>query len=63
VRELTASAVERDPGAIDVAGGESPPHGTAAAVERLVTQALSGIHEALLAIAREVDELSSADPG
>jgi hypothetical protein len=63
VRELTAHAIARDPGVLDATTGGRPLQGSQSEVNRIVIGALSGIHEALLAIAREVDELSSRGPG
>lgn len=59
VRELTAHAVARDPGVLDATTGGQPLKGSQREVNRIVMGALSGIHEALIEIAREIDALRS----
>jgi len=55
VRELTGHAVARDPGVLEATTGGEPLKGSQAEVNRIVLGALSGIHEALLEIARAID--------
>jgi len=57
VRELTAHAVARDPSVLDANTGGEPLKGSQAQVNRILMGALSGIHEALIEIAKEIDEL------
>jgi len=57
VRDLTAHAVARDPSVLESAIGGAPLKGNQAQVNRIVLGALSGIHEALIEIAREIDEI------
>ena len=57
VRELTAHAVARDPSVLDATTGGAPLKGSQAQVNRIVMGALSGIHEALIEIAREIDAI------
>ena len=57
VRELTAHAVARDPSVLLASTGESPLRGSQAEVNRILMGALSGIHAALIEIAREIDEI------
>jgi hypothetical protein len=57
VRELTAHAVARDPSVLDATTGGTPLKGSQAQVNRIVMGALSGIHEALIEIAREIDAI------
>ena len=57
VRELTAHAVARDPSVLNAATGGEPLKGSQGEVNRILMGALSGIHEALIEIAREIDEL------
>jgi hypothetical protein len=59
VRELTAHAVARDPSVLDATTGGAPLKGSQREVNRIVLGALSGIHEALIEIAREIDEIRS----
>jgi hypothetical protein len=58
VRELTSQAVVRDPGVLEAATGGEPLKGSQDEVNRIVMRALSGLREALLEVARAVDELS-----
>ena len=57
VRELTARAVARDPGVLGATTGEAPLRGSQREVNRIVMGALSGIHDALIEIAREIDAI------
>jgi hypothetical protein len=57
VRELTAHAVARDPSVLMASTGVEPLKGSQAEVNRIMMHALSGIHEALIEIAKEIDEL------
>ena len=57
VRELTAHAVARDPSVLSAATGGVPLKGSQREVNRIVMGALSGIHEALIEIAREIDAI------
>ena len=57
VRELTAHAVARDPSVLDATTGGAPLRGSQAEVNRIVMGALSGIHEAMIEIAREIDAI------
>jgi hypothetical protein len=57
VRELTAHAVARDPSVLSATTGGTPLKGSQAEVNRIVMGAVSGIHAALIEIAREIDEL------
>jgi hypothetical protein len=57
VRELTAHAVARDPSVLLASTGEAPLKGSQAEVNRILMGALSGIHAALIEIAREIDEI------
>jgi hypothetical protein len=57
VRELTAHAVARDPSVLDAAMGGTPLKGSQREVNRIVMSALTGIHQALIEIAREIDEI------
>jgi hypothetical protein len=57
VRELTAHAVARDPSVLNATTGGTPLKGSQAEVNRIVMGALSGIHEALIEIAREIDAI------
>lgn len=57
VRNLTAHAVARDPSVLESAIGGEPLKPTQAQVNRILMGALSGIHEALIEIAREIDEI------
>ncbi|HTW12813.1 MAG TPA: hypothetical protein VME01_08725 [Solirubrobacteraceae bacterium] len=57
VRELTAYAVARDPSVLDANTGGQPLKGSQTEVNRIIMGALSGIHAALIEIAREIDEL------
>ncbi len=57
VRELTAHAVARDPGVLEATTGQQPLTGRQSEVNRILMGALSGIHEALIEIAKEIDEL------
>jgi hypothetical protein len=59
VRDLTAHAVARDPSVLAATTGGEPLTGSQAEVNRIIMGALSGIHAALLEIARDVDELRS----
>ena len=59
VRELTAYAVARDPGVLEAAIGGTPLKGSQRDVNRIVIGALTGIHEALIEVAREIDKLKS----
>ncbi|MGH2861657.1 MAG: hypothetical protein ACRDLT_09155 [Solirubrobacteraceae bacterium] len=59
VRELTAHAVARDPAVLSAATGGTPLKGSQREVNRIVMGALSGIHEALLEIAKEIDAIRS----
>jgi hypothetical protein len=63
VRDLTAHAVARDPGVLAASTGGKPLEGSQADVNRILMGALSGIHEALLEIAREVDSLRGDGAG
>jgi hypothetical protein len=57
VRELTAHAVARDPAVLRATTGGQPLGGSQAEVNRILMGALSGIHAALIEIAKEIDEL------
>lgn len=57
VREMTARAVARDPGVLDATTGGSPLRGSQREVNRILMGALSGIHEALIEIAKEIDAI------
>ena len=57
VREMTAHAVARDPSVLDATTGGTPLKGSQGEVNRIVMGALSGIHEALIEIAREIDAI------
>ena len=57
VRNLTAHAVARDPSVLQSSIEGAPLKGSQAEVNRILMGALSGIHEALIEIAREIDEL------
>jgi hypothetical protein len=57
VRNLTAHAVARDPAVLESSLGGEPLKGGQADVNRIVLGALSGIHAALIEIAREIDEI------
>jgi hypothetical protein len=57
VRELTAHAVARDPSVLSATTGGSPLQGSQGEVNRILMGAVSGIHAALIEIAREIDEL------
>jgi hypothetical protein len=57
VRELTAHAVARDPSVLDATTGGTPLKGSQAEVNRIIMGALSGIHEALIEVAREIDAI------
>jgi hypothetical protein len=57
VRDLTAHAVARDPAVLEATTGGEPLKGTQKDVNRILMNALSGIHDALLEIARAVDQL------
>jgi hypothetical protein len=57
VRNLTGHAVARDPSVLESAIGGEPLKGNQAQVNRIVLGALSGIHEALIEIAREIDAI------
>ena len=57
VRELTAHAVARDPSVLNASTGGAPLKGSQGEVNRIVMGALSGIHEALIEIAREIDAI------
>jgi hypothetical protein len=57
VRELTAHAVARDPGVLRALTGGTPLGGSQDEVNRILMCALSGIHSALIEIAKEIDEL------
>ena len=57
VRELTAHAVARDPSVLNATVGGTPLKGSQREVNRIVMGALSGIHEALIEIAREIDQI------
>lgn len=59
VRELTAHAVARAPSVLDAATGGTPLKGSQREVNGVVMGALSGIHAALIEIAREIDALRS----
>lgn len=59
VRELTAHAVARDPSVLNASIGGAPLKGSQREVNRIVMGALSGIHEALIEIAREIDQIRS----
>ena len=59
VRELTAHAVARDPSVLGATTGGAPLKGSQREVNRIVMASLSGIHEALLEIAREIDAIRS----
>ncbi len=57
VRELTAHAVARDPSVLNASFGGKPLKGSQGEVNRILMGALSGIHAALIEIARDIDEL------
>ncbi len=57
VRELTAHAVARDPSVLSASAGGTPLKGSQAEVNRILMVPVSGIHAALIEIAREIDEL------
>ena len=57
VRELTAHAVARDPSVLSASTGGTPLKGSQGEVNRILMGAVSGIHAALIEIAREIDEL------
>ena len=57
VRELTAHVVARDPSVLDATVAGTPLKGSQREVNRIVMGALSGIHEALIEVAREIDEI------
>jgi hypothetical protein len=59
VRDLTAHAVARDPSVLNATVGGTPLKGSQREVNRIVMGALSGIHEALIEIAREIDQIRS----
>jgi hypothetical protein len=59
VRELTAHAVARDPAVLNQSVGGEPLKGSQREVNRIVMGALSGIHGALIEIAREIDQIRS----
>ena len=63
VRELTAHAVARDPGVLGAATGGPPLKGSQREVNRIVMSALSGIHQALIEIAKEIDAIRSEPSG
>ena len=50
-------AVARDPEMLEAAAEGRSVEGSQADVNRIVLGALSGIHEALIEIAREIDEI------
>jgi hypothetical protein len=60
VRDLTAHAVARDPAVLDATTGGEPLKGSQAEVNRILMGALGGVHEALLEVARAIDELRGA---
>ncbi len=57
VRELTARAVARDPSVLDASTGGAPLKGSQREVNRIMMSALTGIHEALIEIAKEIDAI------
>jgi hypothetical protein len=57
IRDITGHAVARDPAVLEATTGGVPLKGSQSDVNRIVLGALSGIHEALIEIAREIDEL------
>ena len=57
VRELTAHAVARDPSVLTASLEGTPLKGSQREVSRILMGAVSGIHEALIEIARAIDEL------
>ncbi len=59
VREMTAHAVARDPSVLNATTGGAPLKGSQREVNRIVMGALSGIHQALIEIAREIDQIRS----
>ena len=59
VRELTAHAVARDPAVLGATTGGPPLKGSQREVNRIVMGALSGIHQALIEIAKEIDAIRS----
>jgi hypothetical protein len=59
VRELTAHAVARDSSVLNASVGGKPLKGSQGEVNRIVMAALTGIHQALIEIAREIDEIRS----
>ncbi len=59
VRNLTAHAVARDPSVLHSSVAGEPLKGSQAEVNRILMGALSGIHEALIEIAREIDVIRS----
>jgi hypothetical protein len=59
VREMTAHAVARDPSVLNAAVGRAPLKGSQREVNRIVMGALSGIHQALIEIAKEIDAIRS----
>jgi hypothetical protein len=57
VRELTGRAVARDPGVLEATTGGEPLKGSQPEVNRIVIAAVRGLQEALIEVARAVDEL------
>jgi hypothetical protein len=56
VRELTGRAVAREPAVLQSAVNGEPLHGSQSEVNQLVIAALGGVYDALIEIAREIDE-------
>jgi hypothetical protein len=57
VRDLTSHAVARDPSVLEASTGGAPLKGSQEEVNRILMGAVSGIHDALIEIARAIDEL------
>ncbi len=61
VRELTGRAVARQPAMLQSAVNGEPLQGSQSEVNQLVIAALGGVYDALIEIAREIDERGLGD--
>jgi hypothetical protein len=63
VRELMTHSVARDPGVLEASTGGRALSGTQKEVNGVLMAAVQGLREAILEIARDVDELRSRVAG